>query len=116
LFLCLIKYHAIKTDRRSESIAPPFLTSALDRDECFVSRHGCISPGETAHSIREEDWVVGVDAVEMRKISYPRREWNRDSSVVQIVAYSLYLLSYSGFPIVIDIQTDFKEMGHRNMS
>jgi hypothetical protein len=42
-------------------------------------------------------WVgprVNVDAMEKRKISYPRRESKLDYSVIHPVAYLLYRLSY----------------------
>jgi hypothetical protein len=56
----------------SGGIAPPFLTSALDRDEWSASYAGHFTPGKTApgkHCIR--GWVdprAGPDDVEKRNI------------------------------------------------
>jgi hypothetical protein len=50
LSLCFIN-QALRHDdiiQGSGSIAPPFLTSALDKGELSASRLGCFTPGEIA--------------------------------------------------------------------
>jgi hypothetical protein len=50
--LGLIKYHAKKTFSGGGSIAPPFLTPALDGGECSAPRPCGLTPGETAPGTR----------------------------------------------------------------
>jgi hypothetical protein len=61
-------------------IAPTFLTSALDGDKWSATRPRCITPGERA---RGTHWIggwvgprAGLDAVGMRKYSFPCQESN----------------------------------------
>jgi hypothetical protein len=74
----------------SEHIGPPFVTSALDGGEWSASRSCCLTPRTTVpgtHCIGS--WVglrPGLDVTEKRKVSFPSRELNSDSSVVQLVA------------------------------
>jgi hypothetical protein len=73
------------------SIAPPFLTSALDGGEWSASRPRRFTPEETAlgtHCLG--DWVgptADMDVMERRKISFPYQESNPDSSAVQPATY-----------------------------
>jgi hypothetical protein len=51
---------------------------------------GRFTSGETNHGTRRiGDWVgprAGLDAVEKREISRPRRQWNPTSSDIQTIA------------------------------
>jgi hypothetical protein len=82
----------------SESIAPTFLTTAVDGGEWSASRPGRFPPRLTAldtHWIG--GWVgprAGLDAVEYRQISYPHLQSNPGHPDL---SPSLYRLSYTGF-------------------
>jgi hypothetical protein len=57
-------------------IAPPFLTSALDRTEWSASRLGRFTPWEIAPGTHLIGWVgprVGLDVLEKRKILICRK-------------------------------------------
>jgi hypothetical protein len=79
-FFFLTEHHAMKAYS---------LTSSLDVGEWSASRHGHLTPRETAtgtHWIG--DWVgprAVLDAVVKKKISNPRRESNPRTPIVQPV-------------------------------
>jgi hypothetical protein len=72
---------------QSGGIAPPLLTSALGGGEFSASHPYRFTSEETApgtHCIG--GWVgpsADLDVMEKKKISWPYREWNTDSSVVR---------------------------------
>jgi hypothetical protein len=96
--LCLINQALYHEDVwGSGTVAPPFLTSALDGGEWSASRRGRFASGETAHGIH---WIGGwkgrradLDTVEQRRISLPCHKLNPGRSARR---QSLYWLSYLG--------------------
>jgi hypothetical protein len=94
---CFVKGKKISPWRRMGdwSVAPPFLTSALDGSEWLASSTGRFTPRERASGTHWiEGWVgprAGLDAVEKRKISRPSRESNPGRSTRSPL---LYRLSY----------------------
>jgi hypothetical protein len=76
------------------------LTSALDGGEWSASRPGRFTPGERAPGTHWIGGWVGPRAVPYavvkRKIPSSRRELNPRTLIVQLVAQSLYRLSYHG--------------------
>jgi hypothetical protein len=77
-------------------IASPFLTSVINRCERSASRLCRFSPGKTASVTHfAGDWLgprEGLNIMERRK--NPCWESNPDPKVIQLVAQSLYRLSY----------------------
>jgi hypothetical protein len=75
---------------KTYGIAPPFLTSTLDKSEWSASRPCRVTPGKTeagTHCI--EGWVghrVGLEVIGRRKIYLPCQKCNPDSSVVRPVS------------------------------
>jgi hypothetical protein len=65
---------------KTEGIAPPILTSALDEDKWSAPHLGRFTPGETASCIHcIGGWVVtreDLDVMAKRKLSCPCRELN----------------------------------------
>jgi hypothetical protein len=70
-----------------------------------MARPSSVTPRETAPSTKFIGfWVsptADLEVIQKRNISFLCRESNHDSSVLQTIAYSLYLLSYSGSQINI---------------
>jgi hypothetical protein len=90
LYFCVLnltKHHAMKTYWEVEVQRHAFLTSTLEGGEWTASHPGRLTPGERASGTPwVGGWVgprAGLDAVEKRKISSPRRESNPRTPNVQ---------------------------------
>jgi hypothetical protein len=83
--LKLIKHPTMKTYRGNGGTAPPFLISALDGSEWSASRPFRLNT-YTHFTVNWAHHRADLDVMEKRKISYPCRESNPDSSAVQPVA------------------------------
>jgi hypothetical protein len=73
-----------------ESIAPPFLISALDGREWLTSRPSHFTPWDTATGIQRTGGCVGPragkDSVENKRISCPCQKSNQGRPARRIVA------------------------------
>jgi hypothetical protein len=102
LTLCSIKHYAMESYRGVDVYINVFLTSALDGGEWSASRPCRITP--CTHWIGGRGPRTGVDDKEKRKISWPYRESNQNSSALHPVCQSLFKLQdYSHLLLQTDL-------------